>query len=860
MDERVLNAALAGLLHDVGKIRQRAEVEPWRPAPDLKDSGQPVHATWSIYIANTVVPKRYQAAALAGGYHHIPNKSPAEHQALSELIELADKLSAGERADLTQTYRGSSPPRQLVTIFDRINNRGETDGWHYLPLLPLSLHEKGKALFPSESRSEEGQSNAYEFLRHEVEEAIKQDIADPETYLENTLLALERLIWCVPSAYYHSVPDVSLYDHSRTTAAIAVCLTAFNEGEVRMQLETMRRAFHGNTQAGDEAILRKPIALLVGGDISGIQNFIYTITGKGAASALRGRSLYLQLLTEAVARYVLRRLDLPITNLLFAGGGHFYLLARYSDGKTLDEIRREVSRILLTHHRGDLYLALEWGELAAKDFKGKPLSQKWSELSATLRQAKLRRFSELAGDELYRAVFEPRHDRGNEEDECQVCGWEHPDTKPKQPPAGEARKCPQCESYEDLGRDLRKAKYLRLSALDKCEEVKNDRPPGKADTALACFGLRARLYDTLDELQNDAAALASARRSVIYALRDDALDALKPEARTAVGRRFFVNVTPVIDDLRELFDLQREGVDGLPEEKSVREGGAVKPLTALEHHSQGIERLGVLRMDVDNMGRIIGEGLGDQATFSRIATLSFMVNLFFEGWAAELARKHNRQEGEQYDPEKGKYDRVYSIYSGGDDLFFVGAWDRIAELALEVQNDLKRFVAEHPGIHASAGIVLVGGKYPLYQAAEDAGEALEAAKDRPGKNAINFLGQTLDWEKFARAHDRKGTFVKWVEDKGVPRGLLQRLTRLYLRYLRKDKEMKDRGEGKNQAGEEQTYWGPWHWHTAYQLARLKVKEEAKTELDELRNQLSSDNFRAIKWIGLAARWADLLTR
>jgi uncharacterized membrane protein len=40
---------------------------------------------------------------------------------------------------------------------------------------------------------------------------------------------------------------------------------------------------------------------------------------------------YLQLLTEATARYVLRRLNLPITNLIYSGGGNFYLLAGPTD-------------------------------------------------------------------------------------------------------------------------------------------------------------------------------------------------------------------------------------------------------------------------------------------------------------------------------------------------------------------------------------------------------------------------------------------------------------------------------------------------------------------------------------------------
>ena len=87
--------------------------------------------------------------------------------------------------------------------------------------------------------------------------------------------------------------------------------------------------------------------MLVGGDISGVQNFIYTITARGAAPTLRGRSFYLQIVTEALARYLLRRLDLPVTNLIYAGGGSFFLLARPGDGERLPRLQQEISRILL---------------------------------------------------------------------------------------------------------------------------------------------------------------------------------------------------------------------------------------------------------------------------------------------------------------------------------------------------------------------------------------------------------------------------------------------------------------------------------------------------------------------------------
>ena len=99
-------------------------------------------------------------------------------------------------------------------------------------------------------------------------------------------------------------------------------------------------------------------ALLVGGDISGVQDFIYTISADGAASALRGRSFYLQLLNEILPRLILDELHLPLTNLIYTGGGNFYLLVHASDQKKLDILRERISRILWAHHCGELYLAL----------------------------------------------------------------------------------------------------------------------------------------------------------------------------------------------------------------------------------------------------------------------------------------------------------------------------------------------------------------------------------------------------------------------------------------------------------------------------------------------------------------------
>lgn len=770
----------------------------------------------------------------------------AQRVALAGLLQALSKFDAGfaERVPFSLFQVGDNASQagnlatggealeegdasQMQSVFILLQNRKDSapsGDLTYLPLKPLSLKENtnhNNTIFPVAAEAPEDArigrderlmavSNGMIGLRN-----IHKNQEDIETYLESLMLLLQRELWCVPSGMH----GASLFDYARAAAALTVCLAS---------------------KGSDPKV-----ATLVGGDISGIQNFIYTITSKGAASALRGRSLYLQLLTDAIARYVLRELKLPITNLLFAGGGHFFILAR--PGVDLKTIRQTISRILLSLHGGELYLAMEGIPLEDRDFAGKALSKKWSDLSLQLREAKSRKFSEL-DNEFFTLVFEPRRDQGNEEKECSVCGREHPGTEEKK-----GRKiCPQCVSYEELGRDLRNAQFLRISQIPE-QGISDDSPPGEVETALAYFGVRARLYDSLKEVNDDKQALEGASRSVVYTLRDNALEDSVNEVHTAVGRRFLVNVTPLVSKKEEINALREAGM----KEEKLPGLGDVKPFESLEKESRGIERLGILRMDVDSMGKIISEGLGEKANLARIANLSFMINLFFEGWAAEVARKYNREGGRDADS-------VYSIYSGGDDLFFVGAWDRMPELALEIRNDLAKFACHHAGIHASAGIALVGGKYPLYQAAEDAHEALEKSKDRNGKNAITFLGQTMSWEQFANEVKPLADRLKELVKKDlVPRSLVQRLQRFQVKFQEKQEEARLRGEAETKLGEEQVVWGPWNWQAAYFLTRAKSRAKeasAKDTIEEIRNKLGDEQFRAIEWIGLMARWVDLLTR
>ncbi len=856
--EEITLAALAGLLHDVGKFAQRAQ----------KEAGDAEGASQGLPLPDflrEVPPSSDAVESLAA------NAGPGNRMAW--LVKAANTLAAGERANLpARGAPGPSPSRQLLSIFSVIDADGtcwknDQSHWKYLPLRKLALDEGN--IFPDAALAANNIQDATKDLWNAFKteaEALKS-LTDPGEYLEAMLALLQRYGWCAPSAYGHARADVSLYDHSRMTAALAACLADAKE----FPAEILAQIANAPEQSQEE------VALLIGGDISGVQDFIYTISSKGATPALRGRSFYLQVLTEATARFVLRDLGLPYTNLIYGGGGNFYILAQAEDATKLGNLRQKLSRILYQHHRGDLYIAIEGLSLQAKDFmsptnssKPHPLSEKWGELARKIAVVKNQRFAQMETDELSR-LFTPQGSGGTDAAQCQVCGREHPKTSEVKKDSEDqgVRKCPVCLSFESLGEKLRKAKFVGWKMLTHpavVPKLQGNEIYGEYGQCLHDMGFEIEVSERIDEIQHF---------SHIWALHDAAfVEAQKRTRNKVLSRRLLVNVTPIISR-EEIRQLQGK-VDDLPD---LGAENPVKPFGALAYQSQGITRLGVFRADVDNLGRLFAEGLGNEATLSRIASLSFAISLFFEGWVGKLAREFNEERRNtdtarrQQDQDARLYgDALYAIYSGGDDLFFVGSWDVLVEFAWRVNEDLKQYTGCHPGIHISGGMALVTEKYPLAKAAQDAARAEAAAKnlewwdeqDQPhNKSAIAFLGQSLPWSEFQHARNLKAQLE--ALDSSQRMAVIRKLLLNYALYAEAHKRRSEQGKDRKAQGKPQTLYGPWNWRIVYLLKRnLKEEVPEHRQLTEqfhlLPGSEKQPDYARLDWVGVAARWMELLIR
>lgn len=247
-------------------------------------------------------------------YHH--NHTKSNYPDLCSILKKADHHSASEREDIDDTQEVNKTP--LISLFSKIvlEGNGKVDE-QYIPLNKLSLDDGSfNNLKPAAKKDTMGGWNLVpEYNRLWDEFNSEFELIQNKTDFNTLLALLKKYASTMPSAAYKSKSDISLYDHSKTTAALAVSRYLFNrDGDVKL------------TQKDDLNCY-----LAIEGDISGIQKFIFKISSpqeaqSGMSKRLRGRSLYLTLLCDAIATYIAEELELCEANILFCGGGRFTII------------------------------------------------------------------------------------------------------------------------------------------------------------------------------------------------------------------------------------------------------------------------------------------------------------------------------------------------------------------------------------------------------------------------------------------------------------------------------------------------------------------------------------------------------
>ena len=149
---------------------------------------------------------------------------------------------------------------------------------------------------------------------------------------------------------------------------------------------------------------------MIGGNIAGIQKFIYDIVSKNAAKNLKGRSFYLQLIVDSVLQLILEELNLFKANVIYASGGGFYILAPHTEVvKTkLHALEQRLSNQLFKTHGIKLFLAVDFQPFGEASILGETqttISTIWHNLAEKLNAKKQSRYADKIA--AYDAFFNP---------------------------------------------------------------------------------------------------------------------------------------------------------------------------------------------------------------------------------------------------------------------------------------------------------------------------------------------------------------------------------------------------------------------------------------------------------------------
>lgn len=733
----------AALLHDIGKFSQRADGEQ---LPKFKKLGKNdfgsygAHSKWSATFVEETFGEEIADLVL---YHHKPDNSKTDVE-IAKIIKKADEHSSKERAELDgETQEVLSSP--LISVFSNVKfqdgSRYEPDEYYY-PLEELNLDIEPVPVKKAAFKGGYNLQPDYEYLWSKFKNEFKS-LTNPNDF--NTLLnLLKKYTSFIPSATYVSKADISLYDHSKTTSALAICRYLFSKSENLKQTDNQKTY------------------MLISGDISGIQSFIYKLSSsaearKGMSKRLRGRSLYLTLLNDAIANTIVKDLGLSVANILFVGGGNFLIIAPNTKKSVdiVEKIKLDVNKMFIENFNAELYLSLVLETCSGSDLSEFGILKE--KLGYKNLLDKKQKFIDNLDD-----VFkiEDKFDYIR----CPACGNESYE---------ENELCSTCKKHEELGHNAANSKYM-VKLFNSSDKNKKSRVSFRINETTVDY----LFFYSYREISNVIEDLSLENDSVeVYKLNDtNFLDIAKEEnlENVSYGFIFLGNTVPKFSNYTLTF-------------------------SDMAQLSKGANKLGILKMDVDNLGMIFAKGLSNPS-ISRVSSMSFLLDMFFSGRINDITKRFlilnsscddcldnlqkvtletdegNKELFKVKDYEKlcdscksKSSSSLYINYSGGDDLLMLGSYDDIILFAKEFREEFKKWTCNNKYINISAGLHLAGSKFPIARAADFAEMFLEKSKSC-GRDKISLLGDTLTWDSNGQF---KG-FNELIDDARYLEDLVQR--------------------------------------------------------------------------------------
>lgn len=834
MNNTVLKIALAGLMHDVGKFAERAFAVDGGDKDSVQQDYRYGHACSTEQVLKEIFPIILESRLKTrlnltdvtvlnlAARHHKPR------HIYEIMIREADWIASGHeraKADEDSSYSTEGRERKsqvpLLSILGRVYIKGReikksSRNMRYRIMTPLAGPEHFESLYPVPDEDYSAMHVRQDYKKHWGEFVDEIRGLDPFRQFDTLFEICRAYQWCLPaSTRKEEMEDVSLFEHQKATAAIASCLFYLHEKSGNLEEQAIRNRAEQKY-------------LLFCGDISGIQKFIYQISSKGAYKTLKGRSFFVQLLAEVLARRFVEEFDMTVANIMYASGGKFYLLLPNTSeiqGR-LSTLAEEINRELFKQFNGDLFVRTGFEPLSGADLTcegDRNLSRVWDELGHSVLYSDRKRYAATTRNH-YEEIFGVKAYESSVA--CEVC---HRSLRSQ---AVDKRSCPACTKMKEIGRLLGKSVAVVMS---------DDKTAIDGRYNLSVLN---KYFWFIPEEHPD---LRPHKDCHVWVLDDSSFSRLAKGSALST-----VNAGPIAVGGTHRFDSEFDEIAG---------------------QSNGIKRLGILRMDVDNLGDIFAHGLkqfqykgasspGRFHSLGRITTLSWQLSLFFGAMVPSIIKAN-----------KDWRDRVTVVYSGGDDLFLLGAWDAVPDVALAIRDHFARFSCNNPAWTLSGGMVMTGGKFPVYKSAEMAGDAEENAKNHrihiqgkvSKKDAFTFLDTPMKWGEFSRVSTMRSHLISILQGK-ENRPLLGRMRDIASSWENsRERMIRNSRETTLTRIQRDLMAEKWRWRMVYSLKRFaerrkSLEDDIKSLQRFVLDPVADTDRRGIELLGVLSRWCEFELR
>ena len=660
MEERMVNQFYGALLHDIGKAVQRAE--------NVRKKHQIVGADLlEKFDANREITRSLR-------YHHSDYMSSSlPKDSLSYITYIADNIASGTDRRSENDEKGwkwnSKTP--LQDIFNRFGNEPSK---RYIAPSELRPNVVDKIL-PSKVMHDYTPGEYSRGVSY-FEEGLSA-IEFTEEYAPSVLNLVEATMCFMPSSTNMlEVADISLYDHMKLTAAYACSILQYAE-------EKGIADYEKTFKNGANSFYKKQSFMLIGFRLEGVQDFIYTITSKGAHKQLRSRAFYVEMMSQWFVDSFLKKSGLTRANVLYSDTEHGYIIVgNTNDNRNIIvEAQKEFNEFLLENFGVKLYMAVGTAGFSASQVMMENSSDEYTNIFREIdfildKNSKNR----------YQASEILKLNKAGKKDgrECAVC---HSTGNM----VDGQNKCELCEKLENFSTNIQKQEFF----------VIND----------------------------DSNGLPVSKNAYLSTVTEDEVKKGEVQGRIYAKNRLDTGHMQETHIWVGDYSMTNDYNSYAKRKWTMDENG----------NSIGINCLGALMIDVDDLyaGFLSGfkiQGEGKYTTMSRYATLSRRLQSFFKLYLNNFAEDK----------------KLSIIYSEGDDVFAIGAWDDILDFVQDVYDYFKKWTDGK--MTFSAGVALVESKTPINVIARETKALLDKAK-LSGKDRITLFSE-----------DNVFTFSEYIQD------------------------------------------------------------------------------------------------